>query len=285
MMRKIVFPTDFSANAFNALQYAVELFKYEKCEIFLVHAYAAEVYSDESDLSETAIAKLKSKIRKRTETSLKEVYEKIREISPNPKHHYRQIAVFSDLVDAVNDLVNSENADVCIMGTRGKTNDKTLSFGSNTLMVLKYVQCPVLSIPADYAYKTPEEILFPTNFLVPYQKRELKLVSELARVFGAKITFFYIAKYPLNSFRQRDNQRFLKEQFQSISCSTQLVNHYDKATAITNYCSKNNIDLLVMVNSRQSELEELLYERTIDKISLNPKIPFLVLQNYSRESV
>lgn len=33
-MQKTGIPTDFSANAFNALRYAAELFKYEQCEFF-----------------------------------------------------------------------------------------------------------------------------------------------------------------------------------------------------------------------------------------------------------
>ena len=46
-MRKILVPTDFSDNAFNALKYACQVFKYEKCEIFIMHAYADEVYQQD----------------------------------------------------------------------------------------------------------------------------------------------------------------------------------------------------------------------------------------------
>ena len=37
-MRKVVVPTDFSENAFNALKYACQIFKYERSEIFILHA-------------------------------------------------------------------------------------------------------------------------------------------------------------------------------------------------------------------------------------------------------
>lgn len=284
-MRKIVFPTDFSENAFNALEYAVELLKYETCEFFLMHAYADEVYNDETNLSRSLMDELKEKVRNHAEDKLEEILTKIREIAPNPKHTYHKIASFGALVDEVNDLVDMENADLCIMGTRGKTDDRNLGFGTNTLLVMKYVQCPVLGIPAGYKYNTPEKILLPTNFLVPYQKRELKLVSEIARVFGAEVYSLYISKYPVESFRQKDNQKFLKEQFQNIKFQTHQIDGLDKITTIMDFIEKHKIDILVMVNSRHSELENILFEGTIDKISLNPKIPLMVLQNFNRESV
>ncbi|MDR9457435.1 MAG: universal stress protein [Salegentibacter sp.] len=284
-MRKIVFPTDFSENAFNALKYAVELLKYETCEFFLLHAYADEVYNDETILSRSLMDELKEKVLNHAEVKLEETLEKIREIAPNPHHTFHKVASFGALVDEVNDLVDSENADLCIMGTRGKSDDRNISFGTNTLLVMKYVQCPVLSIPAGYKYNTPENILFLTNFLVPYQKRELKLVSEIARVFGSEIHSLYISKYPVESFRQKDNLNFLKEQFVNIKFQTHQVDGIDKVPTIMDFIEKHKIDILVMVNSRHSELENILFEGTLDKISLNPKIPLLVLQNFNRECV
>ncbi|MGY5851025.1 universal stress protein [Salegentibacter sp. F14] len=284
-MRKIVFPTDFSANAFNALKYAVELLKYETCEFFLLHAYADEVYNDESILSRSLMDELKEKVLSQAKEKLEESLLKIRKIAPNPHHTYHKVAAFGALVDEVNDLVDSENADLCIMGTRGKTDDRNISFGTNTLLVMKYVQCPVLSIPAGYQYNTPEKILFPTNFLVPYQKRELKLVSEIARVFGSEIHTLYISKYPLESFRQKDNLSFLKEQFHNIKFQTHQVAGVDKVSTIMEFIEKQKTDILVLVNSRHSEWENILFEGTLDKIGLNPKIPLLVLQNFNRECV
>ena len=46
-MRNILIPTDFSANAMNALKYASELFKYDKSRFFIMHAYQDEIFEDE----------------------------------------------------------------------------------------------------------------------------------------------------------------------------------------------------------------------------------------------
>jgi len=169
------------------------------------------------------------------------------------------------------------------MGTRGKTNDKSLTYGTNTIQVMKYVQCPVLCIPENYVYKTPKQILFPTNFLIPYQRRELKLVADMARSYRSEIHMLYISNFPINSYRQKDNQSFLKEQFKDDVFNFHRADEGDKTAVILKHLDFMNIDLLVMVRSRHTYLENIIQASTIDKIGLRPKIPFLVLQNYHRE--
>lgn len=282
-MRKVVLPTDFSDNAFNAFEFAVALFKYEKCEIFLLHTYAEEIYMD-SNLGEEEMEKKKSDTHDKARENLELLEEKIKELSPNPRHRIKSIAAFGLLIDEVNDLVNTENADVVVMGTRGKTNDSHLTFGSNTLQVIKYVQCPVLSIPQGYKFSGLENILFPTDFMIPYQKRELKLVAETAKSYSAMVHMLYISKFPAESMRQRDNKEYFKEQLSQAKTSYHRVEETERVPAIMKQIEELKIHLLVMVNSRSTYLESILSESTIDKISLHPRVPFLVLQNYYRDS-
>lgn len=285
MMRKIILPTDFSENAFNALRYACQLFKYEKSELILLHAYADKVYTDESLLNNEFMEELKSKTKETVEKDLIELRAKMHDEFCNPRHIIKSVAAFGDLVDEVNNLVNSENADLVIMGTRGTTNDRNLGFGSNTLLVLKYVQSPVLAIPANFKYEEPKNILFPTNYLIPYKKRELKLVGEIARDFTSEIHFLYISRHKITSARQKDNLEFLKQQFYNIKVEEHQSQELQKEKAIEEFIVNTKIDLLVMVNSRHTYLEDILLTSTIDKVGLNPKIPFLVLQNFNREVI
>ncbi|MGY5846941.1 universal stress protein [Salegentibacter sp. HM20] len=282
-MRKIVLPTDFSENSLQALKYAVELFKHETSEIYLLHTFADEVYAEEKNLSRELFDELKIKVQTKANNSLDEFEAKIKDYSPNPRHKFIKLSIFGSLVDEVNDLINRENADITVMGTRGCTNNRSLSFGSNTLMVLKYVQCPVLAIPVGTPLEMPRRILFPTNYIIPYQKRELKLVACMAQTYRASIHMLYISKFPLESYRQKDNQIILKEQFVNLNFQFHQIDAPDKTQAILDYIDTEKIDLLIMVNGRHTYLEDILFHSTIDRIGLEPKIPFLVLQNYNRE--
>ena len=72
-MRKIIIPTDFSENAFNALKFATELFKYERSDFFLLHAYADEVYNTEGLLTQEFLDEFKETTRKNSETELEKI--------------------------------------------------------------------------------------------------------------------------------------------------------------------------------------------------------------------
>lgn len=281
-MRKILIPTDFSENAMNAVRYAVELFKYERSDFFIMHAYADEVYDHNTLVSREIFEELKATVHKNSDIELGEILEKIHKISPNPRHTYQVISTFGTLIDEANDFVDKENMDILIMGTKGKTDDRNITFGSNTLQVLKYVKCPVLAIPSGCKYDQPKRILFPTDYLIPYKRRELKLLSALTKSFRSTINFLYISNFERLSIRQEDNKAFLEESLSDAELKFYRIEADDLAASINEFIKEYKIDFLVMVNSRRSYLESILYQSTIDKIGLHIKIPFLTMQNLQR---
>ncbi|WP_378187632.1 universal stress protein [Aquimarina sp. W85] len=281
-MQKIIVPTDFSENALNALYYAVELFKYEYCEFYIIHAYADEVYNNNDMTSRKRFEENKASVLKHSEGTLTSLRDDLLLVSPNPRHTYITLSLFGSLVDETNELVDKENIDSIVMGTRGKTDDRTITFGSYTLQVLKYVKCPVLAIPSEYKYTQPKNILFPTDFKLPYKRRELKILHCLAKSYRSVIHFLYVSKYERLAFRQDDHKLFLSETLAGNKIEFHTVNSDDVTMSINESISRYEVQMLVMINSRQSYLESLLYESKIDTIGLHLKVPFLVMQNLSR---
>ncbi|MFL1896222.1 universal stress protein [Aquimarina sp. 2-A2] len=281
-MKKIIVPTDFSDNALNALHYAVELFKYERCEFFIMHAYADEVYDNNSVISRELLDDYKASVLQTSENALAALLKKLAEISPNPRHTYKTMSRFGNLVDETNELVDEQNIDVVIMGTRGKTDDRKITFGSHTLQVLKYVKCPVLAIPSGYNYIRPKTILFPTDFRLPYKRRELKVLQCLGKSYRSVIHCLYVSKFEKLSIRQEDNKAFLMDTLKDTDVKIHIQDFDDLTAAINTSVDDYGAQMLVMINSRHSYLESILYQSTIDKIGLHLKVPFFVMQNLSR---
>lgn len=282
-MQKILIPTDFSENSFNAAKYAAELFKYGPTEIYILHAYVDEVYEMESELTHEELKVFKQEARERSKKNLAIFRQRLVDFYSNPKHSVHIVSVFNLLVDAVNDLVEEENIDVVAMGTKGKTADKKMTFGSNTVQIMKYVRCPVMAIPEVYKDVHPKNILFPTDYQMPYRRRELKLLGTIAKCFAARINFLYISDAEELTLRQKDNRAFLKASLETNIIDFDQISESEITESINAYIQKNPIDMLVMVNTRQSYLESILYQSTIEKIGLHIDIPFLVLQNLPRE--
>lgn len=281
-MRKVLIPTDFSENAMNAIKYAMELFKYDRSEFIIMHAFADEVYENNLDWSKALFEEYKAKVKERSDFELQEVLNEMLKRSPNPRHKYNFISVFGSLVDEANDIVDKENIDVLVMGTKGESNERNITFGSNTLQVIKYVKCPVLAIPSNFHDIPTKQILFPTDYQLPFQRREVKLLSLIAKNFAATLHFLYVASFEKMSFRQHENKLLID----SYLADNKTHFHTEGGTDITKVINDNiknrKIDMLVMVNTRRSYLENVLYTSTIQKMGLQIQIPFLVLQNLPR---
>jgi nucleotide-binding universal stress UspA family protein len=168
------------------------------------------------------------------------------------------------------------------MGTKGISDERRIVFGSQTFQVLKYVQCPVLAIPSNYTNAQPKRILFPTNYLIPYKRRELKLLSKLAKSYRSVIDVLYISSSKKLSIRQQDNQAFIKDTLRDNEVNFNQEDGKKIAETIKTLIKEKDIDLITMVNTQHSFLEDMLFPSTIDKVSLGLEIPILAMQNTRR---
>ncbi|KKM19324.1 hypothetical protein LCGC14_1656810 [marine sediment metagenome] len=276
-MIKILIPTDFSNNAMHALRYAIALFKWEEAQFYLLHAYANEVYDDFRPNSKTDVEVKETNDKKNSKNRFDRLIKDITEGSSNHNHVYKSLNAFDALVVSVKDAVKEKSIDLVIMGTKGKTNDKKIIFGSNTMQVLKYVQCPVLIIPHDAVIHNPKRILLPTDFMLPYKPQQFKVLNYLGNEYKAEINSLYISDFEDISHRQLENKRVLIENLSDSFLFFERTGIKNRIQAIREHILLRNIDFLVMVDSKHSFLEDLLYRSTIDELGLTIKIPFLVL--------
>ncbi len=283
-MRKIIIPTDFSSPAWNALLLAVRMFKYDICEVHILHTFSAGLYDDDSLITSDSSESIKDRFNRESSEKVLKIIKKIEKNSANPRHKFFYKIKLGTLVDEINDLSKQENIDLVIMGTKGKSDDRKKTIGSNTLAVIKFINAPVLCVPANYEFKDLENILFPTNYLLPYQKRELELVKELVKKFTAHIHFLYVSKFPPELKRQKANEQEIKEIFHSTISSFRYQDDAPINEVISQLIEEVKADLLVMVNSEHTYLSNILYKSTIDNFTLSGKIPLLVLQNMPRNN-
>ena len=205
-MKNVLIPTDFSENAMNAIRFALEFFKYDYTEFYFLHVYEDEVYDNHELLEEESFNEVLNMVCNQSQLKLESLLKEVKDIAPNPRYKYHMISAYNSLIDEVDTLVISKNIDLIVMGTKGETSNKSFAFGSNTLQVLKYVSCPVLAIPEFYMYTQPKHVLFPTNYLIPYRRRELSLLSNMVSPFRSVIDMLYISNSKKLSKRQITNK-------------------------------------------------------------------------------
>jgi len=281
-MLSILLPTDFSENSMNAIKYALEFFKYQRTTFYFMHAYQNEFYDHDELSSREVFNDVLDNIRNDSHNNLKNLIAEVKKTAPNPRYTYHTISAYNTLVEEANLIADAKNIDLIVMGTKGKSDERHIVFGSKTFQVLKYVQCPVLAIPSKYTNTQPKRILFPTDYMMPYKRRELKLLSILAKSYRSHIDVLHVSKSKKLSIRQEDNKDFIADTL----CDNE-VNFYREdskkiADTIKTYIKDKNVDMITMVNTQHSFLEDMLFPSNIDKISIDLKIPLLAMQNASR---
>ncbi len=281
-MLSVLLPTDFSENAMNAVTYALEFFKYQKTEFYFMHAYQNEFYDREELVSREVFEEVLNDTKHKSEQNLERLLVEVEKIAPNPRFKYHTISANNTLVEEANSISEKHNIDLIVMGTKGKSNERHIVFGSHTFQVLKYVECPVLAIPSNYKNTQPKRILFPTNYLIPYKRRELKLLSDLAKSYRSVIDVLYISTSSKLSMRQQDNKEFINDILSENTVNFCTYDDKKIADAIKNYIQAKDIDLITMVNTQHSFLEDMLFPSTIDQVSLGLEIPLLAMQNTRR---
>src|SRR5690606_33194751 len=80
-----------------------------------------------------------------SEQNLQETLKYINRRYPSPNHSFQLISSFNLLADELKDIVDRENIDLIIMGSKRNSNLKEVFLGSSTVRTLKSVKkCPVL---------------------------------------------------------------------------------------------------------------------------------------------
>ncbi|TXE16721.1 universal stress protein [Psychroserpens burtonensis] len=277
-MKHILLPTDFSENSWNAISYALHLFKEEACTFYILNTYTPVIYHVEYVMGYPAQFGLGDAIRNTSQKNLKELVDKISsEFGNNTKHKFETIARFDTLILGIKEVAIKYNIDLLVMGTKGATGAKEVLFGSNTVHVFKEIKCPILAIPSHFKYEAPHEILFPTDLEVHYKNAQLNILQEIVATNHSRINAMHISTgYDLTQ-RQKDNKSNLESIFEHTAFLFHDVRSMNITEAISEFQLKHKINLLAMINNKHSFYENLFFRNTVNQIGFHLNIPFLVL--------
>ena len=276
-MKKILLPTDFSENSWNAIAYALQLFKNEICEFYLLNAYTPVIYHVEYVLVNAAKYGLGDAVRENALKNLDDFKDRMTKSFTNPKHTIKTIAAFNTLVSEIKEIVEKKKIDYVVMGTKGATGAAEVLFGSNTVHVFKNVNCPILAVPDAFDFETPHEVLFPTDYEIEYKDYHLKPLLDISSLFNTRVNILNVSKGYDLSEAQETHKQVLEKKFEHVTHLFHRVNSKSVAEAITQFQLKSRINLLVMINNKHSFFQNLFFKSTINQIGFHLNIPFLVI--------
>jgi nucleotide-binding universal stress UspA family protein len=281
-MKKVLLPTDFSENAYNAAKYAVQLLGEVECTFYLLNTYTPVIYNNEHLVYNASQPTLTEVYQEKSQQGLERVLRRIKRNFKNDRHQFKKISSFNLLNDEIKDLVEEKEIDLIVMGTQGATGAQEILFGTHTVHAIKRARCPLLAIPSHYDYKTPQDILFPTDYEAEIPQI-LGTLKELAEKHSSTIHILHVYFGVDLSPNQTSRKRSLKRSFKNVGHHFYSVTEKSVTRAVYDFQEENEIDMLAMVNNKHSFFENLLFTPVVNEIGFNVKVPFLVIPSRKRK--
>lgn len=279
--KRIIWPTDFSHNARNALMYALALFKDVPCDFFLLNAYQVGASGLSTKMAGANDTRLYNLMKEQSERDLKRELATVKSLDNNPKHTFTTKSIMDTLVNAIGKTVYQEEIDYVIMGTKGASGLKEVFMGSNTYNIIKEMDfCPVIAVPEDYRLDGKlDSILLATGYEHLFENYELKPLLNIVKSFNAKLWIAHVGNETSFTLEQKASKNILEKRLRSIDYEFVEV---DKEVSVNNTIrglvnEDRDIDMVAMINQDHSFFQRLTREAVIKKVTFSTTVPFLVI--------
>jgi nucleotide-binding universal stress UspA family protein len=246
-MKTILVPTDFSATARNAFEYAKQLAKKLDAKIKIVHVH--DPYGD------LALAPFKGDS---AEFAMKE-------FTADSDNFYYE--------------TKQESEELIVMGSTGLQDFLSKIIGTVSLDVMNKAHAPVIIVPRDTVYKPIERILFATSS----ESVEPKILREalaFAQVFKAEIHFVNISNKKKDE-KEGVLKKVLSELIDNVEVKKPFemvsISGNDVVEQLKHYAGENEIDLLMFVNRHRNFFQAIIHKSITQQIALTYEKPMMVM--------
>jgi nucleotide-binding universal stress UspA family protein len=281
MRRKILLPTDFSKNAWQAINYAIELYKNDNCDFYILNVFSLTNNIMDSLLNMAPGSELYESTKQKSENGLDKVLDMLLfNNSNNPKHHFKTISRFNDPIEAIENVVEEKDIEMIVMGTKGETKSRSIAFGGIAIYVMEKVRnCPVIVVPQKAKQTLPKEIVFPTSYKTQFKRRELNYLIDIAKKCNATIAVLHISEEDKLDANQIEHKKILEEYFEDISCSFHSLSHYSVVTAVNMFVESRGSDMVAFINKKHAFFGSVFTEPMVKGIGFHSKVPILVMHD------
>ncbi|MGB5238272.1 MAG: universal stress protein [Flavobacteriaceae bacterium] len=276
---RVLLPTDFSENAWHAIQYAIYLFENIPCSFYILHAHQPAPSGLVSTINKERDTRFHQITQDEVEVKLQKIVGHLKSINKVTDHSFEAILESDSLLNTIGRNIIDKDIDFICMGTQGASGMKEIFMGSNTVSVLKSINfCPLLAIPGSFDFTKPSQIVFATDYKHLYQKVELEPMISLANIWNSTIRVIHMPGEAALTKENEEIKKLLARLLKGVSHSFEIIEYHPMiAYRINEWADENKSDLLVMINSQHGFFRRLLREPVIKKVAFKTHIPFLVL--------
>lgn len=303
-LKKILFPTDFSRCAEQALAHAVFLAEKYGSEIHVLHIVT--LFEDQPSIVSDEIAETEDMIRRLEDIAEKQLIKVVDSHSADDMKIFTATKRGISAAPAILDYASDNDIDLIVMGTHGRRGLGHLLLGSAAEEVVRLSECPVLTVRESEKPKSLEavnKILVPVDFS-DYSKSALSYAAEIAKSYKSELQVLHIIEetmHPAFSLSGKSSifdlvpdieadcrkrmEMMLKESVSTAVKAGIFVKGGRAPNDIINFAKENASDLIVIATHGLTGLEHLLLGSVTEKVVRMAHCPVFTVKSFGKSLI
>ena len=279
-MFRILFPTDFSPAASNALEYALNLAEKTEAHVDLLHVFHYSMTGKEwlpVGMSDALEMEEEGKALEQLE-----LYEQKIQRRCGKKVSVSHLIDTGFVVEKIEEWADRLQPNLILMGTTGASNLAGSLLGSVASEALKNTDFPVCVIPDDANYRGLKHLSYATALHVD-ELPALPALHKFVRKLEGQLACVHVQTFTEESrdpdFRAREQQ--LTQWLEANEMAYHRVGSGNVVEGLEAYMNANRTDMLVMKVRERNLLERLFHSSQTRKMALHSDTPLMVFSDTS----
>lgn len=267
-MKTILVPTDFSANAYKALEYASYLARQIGAKILVLNAYQIPPGTSNVMINFADI------LEKDSKEDLRKLVEKISQVEDFKELEFEPVSCYGYLTEAIEITAKHHNIDLIVMGTAGASNITSKIFGSNTLATIRKADFPIVVVPQEVEFAAWENILLASN-QDDSVLTAVKKLNELIDLYD--VTMDIVAVEPSNSTHTPDHANLVKN-LNGWHYKFHTERNDNVVEGILKYTETHPSDIIILLRKSYTFIERILHTSVTKKLALHSNKPLFLFK-------
>jgi len=268
-MKTILIATDFSSASRVASLYGVQFAKALNAKIILFNAYKVP-----HPVPALTVGISRYDIMMQTDKKLMDEADFL-----DPKRTL--IEIMCDEGDAENAIINIANEkkiDFIIAGMKGGGKNLKKIFGSTAASLTKDTNIPLILIPENAGYKSPEIIVFASDLGLNTDLHAIEELTNITQFFKSKLYVVTVLKHKNKEwFEVLHTPQTLRKAVEASGATFEYPVDIDITHALNSFIEKNAADMLVMMPHRHEWLERIFRKSETKDMIFHTHVPLLIL--------
>jgi len=271
--RLIIYPTDFSDCAKNAMAYAIAMGKALQCKIRILHAVELGSLASVEENPDVLLTSIKT-LEKQAEMKLVKLKEEIETFGLECEYH-----ILKGRTLFLKDYMESLDPLMIVMGTIGKNSLENKIFGSFAAQTIRNPRSIVLAIPQKAKFNNLSKIVFATDFH-DKDKTCLSFINKISKYYRSDLQVVHISENVADLKQEREKFSQLEAEITKVISSHNIHFEFlygdEVEEELAAFLKSSKPDMLALVTRKRNFIERIFHKSLSKKIVNQTQVPVLV---------